>query len=296
MSRLMSLMTALTMSAGLWAIEPARTILLYPGGAPDSNGYIADDEFVKEGTKFFKTSEPRIDLYLPSDKDAKKSAFTAFPVLLVCPGGGYEYTSTGNEGIDVANFFVPRGYAIAVLKYRMPNAHENIPLEDAIQAMHLLRENAIEWNLQTEKIGVMGFSAGGHLAASLLTKFADATSRPDYGILIYPVISMTEDLTHQGSCRRLLGEKPTLKQRQNWSTEQQVTPNTPPCLIVACQDDKTVKVKNSLLFYEALTDNKVPSSLVIVPVGGHGWGFRRHFPDRERIDEAILTFMREHSR
>jgi len=293
----MSLMTALTMSAGLWAMEPAQTILLYPDGAPDSNGYSAEDEFVKEGTKFYKTSVPRLDLYLPADKEAKDAAsHSTFPVLLVCPGGSYQFTSTGNEGIDVANFFVPRGYAIAVLKYRLPNGHENIPLEDAMQAMRLLRRNASEWHLQAEKIGVMGFSAGGHLAASLLTKFADAETRPDYGILVYPVITMNEELTHQGSCKNLLGANPTPEQRQNWSTELQVTANTPECLIVACQDDKTVKVKNSLLFYEALTENKVPSSLVIVPVGGHGWGFRKHFPDRERIDQAIITFLSTHAR
>lgn len=289
MSRLKSLLTALTMSAGLWAIEPARTILLYPDGASDSNGYTAEDEFVKEGTKIFKTSVPRLDLYLPDGKGS-------FPVLLVCPGGAYEFTSTGNEGIDVANFFVPRGYAIAVLKYRMPNGHENIPLADALQAMRLLRRNAAEWHLQAAKIGVMGFSAGGHLAASLLTKFADAETRPDYGILVYPVISMEQDITHQWSCQQLLGEHPTPQQRQNWSTEQQVTTATPPCLIVACQDDQTVKVKNSLLFYEALTDKNIPSSLVIVPIGGHGWGFQRHFPDRERIDQAIISFMNEHTR
>ena len=165
MSRLMSLMTALTMSAGLWAMEPARTILLYPDGAPDSNGYTAEDEFVKEGTKIFKTSVPRLDLYLPADKEAKDAtSHSTFPVLLVCPGGAYEFTSTGNEGIDVAKFFVPRGYAIAVLKYRLPNGHENIPLEDAMQAMRLLRRNAAEWHLQAEKIGVMGFSAGGWTA------------------------------------------------------------------------------------------------------------------------------------
>ena len=137
----------------------------------------------------------------------------------------------------------------------------------------------------------MGFSAGGHLASSLLTKYRSAKARPDFGILVYPVISMDSTITHRGSCKHLLGAQPSNEQRHNWSTDKQVTPNTPPCMVVACQDDPTVKVVNSILFYEALTANGVPSHLIIVPVGKHGWGFSRQFPDRERIEQAILSFL-----
>jgi acetyl esterase/lipase len=288
MKRLYCIIASVCISSLLWALQPTCTIPLYPDGAPDSNGYKPEDEYVKEGTKIYKTSIPRIDVYLPNAADA------AAPAILVCPGGGYQFTSTGNEGIDVANYFVPRGYAIAVLKYRMPNGHERIPLSDALQAMRLLRDSAAVWHIREQHIGVMGFSAGGHLAATLLTKYADAKTRPDYGVLVYPVITMDETLTHRGSCRSLLGEKPTLEQRLNWSAERNVTSDTPPCIIVVCQDDPTVKVDNSLLFYKALTNQHVPATLIVVPEGKHGWGYQRQFRHREIIDQAILSFVAEH--
>ena len=288
MKRLYCIIASVCISSLLWALQPTCTIPLYPDGAPDSNGYKPEDEYVKEGTKIYKTSIPRIDVYLPNAADA------AAPAILVCPGGGYQFTSTGNEGIDVANYFVPRGYAIAVLKYRMPNGHERIPLSDALQAMRLLRDSAAVWHIREQHIGVMGFSAGGHLAATLLTKYADAKTRPDYGVLVYPVITMDENLTHRGSCRSLLGDKPTPDQRINWSAERNVTSDTPPCIIVVCQDDPTVKVDNSLLFYKALTDQHVTATLIAVPEGKHGWGYQRQFRDREIIDQAILSFVAEH--
>ena len=283
----MSLAT-LMLPIHLFALNPTRTILLYPNGAPDSNGFAPEDEYVKEDTKIFRTAVPRIDLYVPA-ADAE-----AFPTVLVCPGGGYHFTSTGNEGIDVADYFVPLGYAIAVLKYRLPNGHENIPLNDALQAMRLLRDSAADWHLQPQHIGVMGFSAGGHLAATLLTKYIDAKTRPDFGVLVYPVISMDKTITHQGSCKRLLGNKPTAKQRDKWSAERCVTPDTPPCIVVACQDDPTVKIENSIRFYQALTAAGVPATLFIVPEGKHGWGYQRQFPDRPLIDQTIISFVEKH--
>lgn len=282
MTRLTFFLAILLMPLQLFALRPTRTVLLYPDGAPDSNGYTPADEYTENETMIFRTSVPRIDLYCA---DQPKG------MLLVCPGGAYIFTSVGNEGVNVAEFFVPRGYSIAVLKYRMPNGHERIPLEDACRAMELLRDSAEAWQLPAN-IGVMGFSAGGHLAATLLTKYSSARSRPDYGILVYPVISMDSSLTHDESCRQLLGDHPTDAQRLLWSADRQVTANTPPCLIVGCQDDDVVQIRNSLLFHQALTAANVPASLVIVPQGGHGWGFLRHFPDRELIDQAILSFLR----
>jgi len=283
MTRLTILLGITLLPLGLFALRPTCTIPLYPYGAPDSNGYTAADEYVEQGTMIFRTSEPRIDLYrAPQPKG----------IILVCPGGAYIFTSTGNEGVNVAEFFVPRGYTIAVLKYRMPNGHENIPLEDACRAMSILRDSLDTWQLPASQIGVMGFSAGGHLAASLLTKYTDSRTRPDYGILIYPVISMDSNLTHSESCRQLLGDNPSDSRRILWSADRQVTTDTPPCLIVGCQDDETVKIENSIRFYQALTAANVPATLVIVPEGGHGWGFLRHFPHRELIEQAILSFLK----
>lgn len=285
--RNLSVLACLLLSCHLMA-QPTRIVPLYPNGVPDSNGLNPEDEYVEESYKFFATSEPRIDLYLPEGVDAP------VPALLICPGGGYLFTSTGNEGVAVASFFVPRGYAVAVLKYRLPNGHEYIPLNDALQAMRMLRDSADVWHLQRQHIGVMGFSAGGHLASSLLTHFADSTTRPDYGVLIYPVITMDPKRTHRGSFERLMGPKPTKQQIRRWSSEKNVTADTPPCLIVACQDDKTVQVCNSVMFFDALTAQHVPASLLIVPTGGHGWGFSNPIPDRPLIEQTILSFVETH--
>lgn len=282
MLRIFLFFLSLVTSVTLLAINPTCTVPLYPDGPPDSNGYLPEDEYVKEGPKIYKTSVPRMDLYRADKPKA---------TILVCPGGGYTFTSVGNEGVKVAEYFVPRGYNIAVLKYRLPNGHENIPLEDACRAMEILRDSIDAWQLSSSKLAVMGFSAGGHLAASLLTKYTGRKSRPDCGILVYPVISMDSTITHAGSCKQLLGAQPTEEQRTLWSTEKQVTAETPPCLLVACQDDPTVQIENSIRFYQALTAANVPASLVFVPVGRHGWGFSRHFPQRELIEQAILSFL-----
>ena len=280
----------------LFAIKPTKTCPLY-SSADDktANGFAPKDEYTNGAGSIFKLSSARIDIYLP-EKGGKPSA-----MILAIPGGGYQYVSSGNEGVNVADYFVPRGYAVAVLKYRLPNnsvpslpERASIPLTDALQAMRLLRDSAEAWNLDPHRIGCMGFSAGGHLAASLLTGYTDAATRPDFGVLVYPVITMDPKLTHKGSRLELIGRKASREQTELYSCEKHVTTDTPPCIIVACQDDPTVNIENSLLFYKALTDKKVPSELVIVPEGKHGWGFMRQFPDRDVIDHAILNFVAAH--
>lgn len=275
-------------SVQAYAMQPTKTVYLYPEGTTESNGYTAQDEYyVPERGALYRTSEPRIDIYMPAHNKNKEGVTT----LLSCPGGGYSYTSIVNEGLNVAKYFVPRGYAVVVLKYRLPNGHENIPLSDAIRAMEILRDSATVWGLNPQKIGVIGFSAGGHLAASLVTKYTSAKSRPDFGLLVYPVISFDKNVYHGGSCRQLLGEEPTAEQIKNWSLDKQVTETTPPCWLVACQDDPTVPVENSIRFYQALTAKKVPATMLLVPTGGHGWGFTRHFPMRELMEQSMISFI-----
>ena len=275
-------------SVQAYALQPAKTVYLYPEGAKESNGYTAQDEYyVPERGALYRTSEPRMDIYMPTHNKSKEGV----TALLSCPGGGYSYTSIVNEGLNVAKYFVPRGYAVVVLKYRLPNGHENIPLSDAIRAMEILRDSATVWGLNPQKIGVIGFSAGGHLAASLVTKYTSAKSRPDFGLLVYPVISFDKNVYHGGSCRQLLGEKPTAEQIENWSLDKQVTETTPPCWLVACQDDPTVPVENSIRFYQALTAKKVPATMLLVPTGGHGWGFTNHFPMREVMEQSMISFI-----
>lgn len=264
---------------------PFLTFHLFTAGLPNTNGVI-EPEYTNERGCVYQTTDPRFDFYRPNgDKTV--------PCLLVLPGGGYGYTSCGNEGDDVVNYFVPNNVAVAVLKYRMPNMHAEVPLTDASEAMRVLRDSAEAWHLDPARIGVMGFSAGGHLAASLLTLFPDEKARPDFGLLIYPVISMESDITHKGTCKRLLGDAPSDEQRLAWSTDKQVTANTPRTLLVACQDDKSVSVENSIRFYQALTANHVEAEMYLLAVGAHGFGWKRTIPNQELFHTAILRFIQQ---
>lgn len=264
----------------------ALTPVTYFIPASGSNGYTDKDEYTLEHERVFNVASPRIDLYLP-----ERAKGETCPVLLVCPGGGYRYLAYENEGLKTAKFFTAHGFAVAVLKYRLPNGHDNIPLSDACAAMCMLRDSAQAWSLRADKIGVMGFSAGGHLAASLVTKYTSEKARPDYGVLVYPVISADKTIWHGGSFTNLCGRKMSASQRKAWSLENQVTSNTPPCILVACEDDKTVPVENSIRFYQALRDHKVEAQMTLVPEGGHGWGFTRDFPERTLVETSILEFI-----
>ena len=282
--RNVSIIFALLLVTNIFAATPNHTIPLYPDGIkPNDNGYVATDEVDKNG-KIYKTSEPRMDIYFP-----KSGTPTA--IILSCPGGGYSYTSIPNEGVAVANFFTARNIAVAVLKYRLPNKHKEVPLSDAAKAVEILRDSASVWGVPTNRIGVIGFSAGGHLAATLVTKFPTQKSRPDFGILVYPVISMDESITHKGSCLQLLGDNPTYDLRLAWSADECVTDNTPPCFIVHCQDDKTVMVENSIRMYQALTKHKVQAEMLLLPTGAHGWGFSRQIAQKELFESAMMNFI-----
>ena len=273
----------LVFSVALFAVNPNYTIFLYPdGNKPNDNGYVAADEEEKN-KRLYKTSEPRMDIYLPKEK--------ANAIILACPGGGYVFTSIPNEGEAVANYFTPRNIAVAVLKYRMPNQKQDVPLSDAVKAMKILRDSAQIWGVPTNHIGVIGFSAGGHLAATLVTKYYDQKSRPDFGILVYPVISMDATITHKGSCKQLLGENPSQQLRDAWSAEKCVNENTPPCFIVHCQDDPTVMVENAIRMFQALTLHHVKAELLLLPTGVHGWGFSKQIPQKEVFEAAMNQFI-----
>lgn len=283
--KLSAIILNLIFSVALFAANPNYTIFLYPdGNKPNENGYVAADEEEKN-KRLYKTSEPRMDIYLPKEK--------ADAIILACPGGGYVFTSIPNEGEAVANYFTPRNIAVAVLKYRMPNQNQDVPLSDAVKAMEILRDSAQTWGVPTNHIGVMGFSAGGHLAATLVTKFYSEKSRPDFGILVYPVISMDATITHKGSCKQLLGDDPSEEQRIQWSAEKCVSLNTPPCFIVHCQDDKTVMVENSIRMYQALTAYGIKAEMLLLPTGAHGWGFSKQIPQKEIFEAAMNQFINQ---
>ena len=224
---------------------------------------------------------PNITVYLPAKGNATGEA------VIICPGGGYWVLAYYWEGRDIAKALNAKGIAAIVLKYRLPTSNNYIvrhksPLLDAQRAMRMVRYHAKDWNIESNKIGIMGFSAGGHLASTLSTHYNNGNlqakdsieqvgSRPDFSILIYPVISFNNEFTHQGSAKALLGENPSKELRNNFSNELQVTKDTPPAFLVHSSDDAVVPVKNSLMYYEALQENNVPAEMHIYPYGGHGY-------------------------
>ncbi len=188
-----------------------------------------------------------------------------------------------------AEWFASQGITAVVLKYRLPNRHSEIPLTDARQAMRTIRSHATEWGVDPGRVGVIGFSAGGHLASTLLTHF-DEGSRPDFGILFYPVVTMTK-ATHGGSRLNLLGENPSPELVERFSNEKQVTADTPPTMIFFSDDDGTVPPVNGTMFYDALKANGVRAALYVFPVGGHGWGFRDNFKYYEAMKTATTDWI-----
>ncbi|MBR5563629.1 MAG: alpha/beta hydrolase [Bacteroidales bacterium] len=207
----------------------------------------------------------RLDLYFPKKPNGQ--------MVIVCPGGGYSILSTYNEGLYVADWFLSKGITVCVVKYRLPNHNHTVPYADVANAFRYCRANAEGWGVT--QIGVMGFSAGGHLAATASNLWADAVTRPDFSILIYPVITLTPGTTHHGTHKNLLGEKNMVKEKylDRYSLEKQVNRFTPPTFIALCSDDATVPAENSLMYYNKLIDVAVPVEMHIWPTGGHGWGF-----------------------
>lgn len=208
--------------------------------------------------------------------------------LLMCPGGGYYGVAIEHEGTDMADVLNSAGITLAVLKYRMPNGHSEVPAKDVREAMRILKDRASEWGIDDGKIGIGGASAGGHLASTIAVHPVEGEMSPAFQVLLYPVISMRDGLTHEGSRGNLLGEAPSAEAVEYYSNELHVSPATPPAFIALSGDDTVVPVDNSILYYEALRNNGVPASLHIYPAGGHGWGMRPGFAySREWIEELL---------
>lgn len=209
--------------------------------------------------------------------------------IIACPGGAYWNLAADHEGHDMAAWFNKQGITYAVLVYRMPNGHSSIPLEDATQAMKIMKENSKRWGIK--HIGIMGSSAGGHLASTLATHTKGELC-PDFQILFYPVITMEKDFTHMGSRNHLLGNNPTEEMVDKFSNEKQVTADTPPAFIMHCTDDDLVPVENSLQYYMALKKNGVSATLHIYDRGGHGWGYQDKFYYKEQWTEELKNWLR----
>lgn len=207
----------------------------------------------------------RLDLYFPKKPNGQ--------MVVVCPGGGYSIVSSYNEGLYVADWFLSKGIAVCVVKYRLPNYNHTVPYADVANAFRYCRSHSEEWGVK--QIGVIGFSAGGHLAATASNLWTDAVTRPDFSILIYPVTTLNPGTTHHGTHKNLLGEKNMMKEKyiDRYSLDRQVCRFTPPTYIAHCSDDATVPVENSLKYYNRLVDVGINAEMHIWPIGGHGWGF-----------------------
>lgn len=255
-----------------------KPIPLYPNGVPNSKKAPATYVEKREGYSVSLVTDPTITPYFPEKGKANGTA------VIVFPGGGYINLTVTYEGEDIAKEFNKIGVTAFVVKYRLPSDEIMVdktigPLQDAQRAIQIVRERAAEWGVKPDKIGIIGFSAGGHLASTLATHFKKAvipnpsniSLRPDFAMLIYPVITFGP-YAHAGSRENLIGKNPSQELIDLYSNEKQITPDTPPCFLVHAEDDGAVPVQNSTQFYDALVKNKVKAEMHLFQEGGHGFG------------------------
>lgn len=266
----------------LQVMAQSEVINLWPNGKiPNFKSSTVEEKSVTDASGILRISGvtvPTITAYIAPKEKATGAA------VLICPGGGYGILAASHEGSDFAKWFNDRGISAFVLKYRLPNekamTHQHeVPLMDAMQGMKLIRQNAGKWNIDANKIGVMGFSAGGHLAATLSTHYnmgekASEEAKPNFSLLIYPVVSFSATLSHGGSRDNLLGPEKSEELIKYYSNELQVSAKTPPALLIHSMDDGAVPVENSIAYYLALKKFKTPAEMHLYPTGGHGYGLR----------------------
>lgn len=275
-------------------ITAQEKIDLYQGNIPNSKKSGIKETGANTPGGFIKgVTNPELEIYLPEKDKATGCA------VVVCPGGGYSGLTYQGEGVRTAKEFAKNGITAFVLKYRLPDDSTMIdkkigPLQDAQQAIKTVRDNASKWGIDPARVGIMGFSAGGHLASTAATHFEETlienkegtSLRPDFLILIYPVTSMQDNLTHMDSRKALLGNNPSRELIDKFSSELQVTEKTPPAYITHAGDDRLVDVDNSILFYESMRHKKAPAELHLYPKGGHG------FVLSQPADEWMLPLFR----
>ncbi|MBK8090207.1 MAG: alpha/beta hydrolase [Chitinophagaceae bacterium] len=274
------LITAIMFTASVLQAQSFTEMPLYKNGVPNSKQAPNKENstFKDNVTRIAKVSVPTLTMYKPENPNGMS--------VIICPGGGYGILAFDKEGTRVTEEMNKWGITAFVLKYRLPDDTANVdkslaPLQDAQQAIRMVRSKATEWGLRKDKIGIMGFSAGGHLASTSATHFtsnADATEkdtisvRPDFAILIYPVISFDSTITHKGSRNNLVGANASADVIKLFSNELQVSAKTPPSFLVHAGDDGAVPVENSIRYYQACIKYKVPAEMHLYPKGGHGFG------------------------
>lgn len=277
---------------------------VWPAGVPGSivNENYFENSTIKNGSVslYFKVTDPTISVFLPPEEKSNGTA------VLILPGGGYGVLAFDYEGTDIARWLNKNGIAGIVLKYRLPSDQimkdKSIgPLQDAQEAVRIIRRSAIEWKINPDRIGVMGFSAGGHLASTLSTHFSekvyetkDTTSaRPDFSLLIYPVITFDSSFTHTGTRKNLIGANPSKAAVRSFSNELMINEHTPPAFLVHAADDKVVPVKNSLVYFENLVNSHVPAEIHVFQNGGHGFGLAADKGTESAWPDLCLRWLKE---
>jgi acetyl esterase/lipase len=256
--------------------QNTEIISLWTNGTPNNNG-LTGEEIQLENGRIGNITNPIITVYHPENPNGM--------AIIMCPGGGYFRLAINHEGYDMAQWFNTQGITYIVLKYRMPNGNPEIPLSDIEQAIRIVRQQSDEWKLKPNKIGVMGASAGGHLVSTLATHYTDENTRPDFQILLYPVISMLESQRSS-----LLGDNPSEELKIKYSNELHVNDNTPPAFITFSTDDRLAV--NAVKYYLSLLEHNVQVCLHAYPTGGHGWGFLDTFFYKRQWTEELEKWLR----
>ena len=257
-------------------VENGVQITLGPG---ESNGLTGAEKVPENGNIGNINDDARIEIYLPKGKATGQ-------MIVNVPGGAYAIVASKNEGSYAADWLLSKGIAVCNVLYRLPNHHHTVPLRDVQNAFRYCRAHAEEWGIN--QIGIMGYSAGGHLASTACTHYVDQITRPDFAVLIYPVISLDETITHKGTRVNLTNNDPLLV--EHYSSEKHVDGNTPQTFIALSSYDDVVPVENSLRYYRALADNNVKCEMYIMPYGGHGWGFTTDKFGKDNLKEYRTVF------
>ena len=263
-----------------------ETIVLWDNNkAPHSNG-LEGDAYEKEPYRLVNTTKAVLYVY---NADPAKATGQA---VVICPGGGYAKLSMDQEGYLMAQWLAKNGIAAFVLEYRLPNGHKEVPLEDAVEAIRVVRKKAKKFNIDPAKVGIMGFSAGGHLAASA-SNIPAVKDRPNFSILFYPVVIANHYTSHRGSFRNLLGKGFTQADADDFSMEKLASENTPPTILLLSDDDTTVPAAGAAMYYAALRYHGVKAAMYVFPEGGHGWGNYDKFSYQKEWQHLLLRWLKE---
>ena len=263
-----------------------ETIVLWDNSkAPHSNG-LEGEAYEDKPYRLVNTTKAILYAYNADPTNATGQA------VVICPGGGYGKLSMDQEGFLMAQWLAKNGIAAVVLEYRLPNGHREVPLEDAVEAIRVVRKRAKKYNIDPAKVGIMGFSAGGHLAASA-SNIPAVKDRPNFSILFYPVLTANNYTTHRGSFRNLLGKGFTQADADDFSMEKLASENTPPTILLLSDDDTTVPAAGSAMYYAALRYHGVKAAMYVFPEGGHGWGNYDKFSYQKEWQHLLLRWLNE---